>query len=303
MGEIQVSPVAYVIQLAVAPVFLLSGIGAILAVMTSRLGRIIDRARVLEDRLANATADETPAIERDLGTLTHRARLIGPAITLCTVTALLVCTVIAILFSSAFFHFDAAVPVALLFIAAMLAFFLGLLWFLREIYVATSNLRIASRRVHPRLPKQRLKMLVAAMLCSLSAPAHAQHAPATLPAGVKAVWLGQAQRYKGAGKEMCTIVKPLPRPFAFESGVTEMTYAVELEPKTVKSAAARVIAPAGQELRSATCNMFTPITGGFSQTQLGSTLSRADKAPLVSGRYTLRITVDGQTVEVPFTIK
>jgi hypothetical protein len=55
---------------------------------------------------------------------------------------------IGILFLSAFLHFDAAAPVALLFVASMLAFFLGLLWFLREIFVATSNLRIASRRVH-----------------------------------------------------------------------------------------------------------------------------------------------------------
>lgn len=148
-----------------------------------------------------------------------------------------------------------------------------------------------------------MRMLVAALVISLSSAAQSQNAPVTLPAGVKAVWLGQAQRYKGAGKEMCTIVTPLPRPFAFESGVTEITYAVELEPQTVKSAAARVIAPAGQELRSMTCNMFTPIKGGFSQTQLGSTLSRVDTAPLVPGRYTLRITVDGQTVEVPFTIK
>ena len=145
-------------------------------------------------------------------------------------------------------------------------------------------------------------MLVAAMLCTVSSVAHAQSTPATLPIGVKAVWFGQAQRYKGAGKEMCTIVKPLSRPFAFESGVTELSYAVELEPQTVTSATARVIAPAGQELRSVACNMFTPIKGGFSQTQLGSTLSRADKAALVSGRYTLRITVDGQTVDVPFVI-
>jgi hypothetical protein len=57
-------------------------------------------------------------------------------------TALLVCTVIAVLFSSAFLHFDASYPVALLFIAAMLAFFLGLLWFLREIFIATATLRI-----------------------------------------------------------------------------------------------------------------------------------------------------------------
>ena len=153
MGEIEISPIAHVIQLSVAPVFLLSGIGAILAVMTSRLGRIIDRARALEVQLENAPADRVATLEADLETLAHRARLIGPAITLCTATALLVCTVIAVLFLSAFLHFDASVPVALLFVAAMLAFFLGLLWFLREIFVATSSLRIASRRVHGRVRK------------------------------------------------------------------------------------------------------------------------------------------------------
>ena len=154
MGEIQISPIAHVIQLSVAPVFLLSGIGAILAVMTNRLSRIIDRARVLEARAENAPPEAVEALEEDLATLAHRARLIGPAITLCTVTALLVCTVIAVLFLSAFLHFDASVAVALLFVAAMLAFFFGLWWFLREIFVATSTLRIASRRVHRGLKKR-----------------------------------------------------------------------------------------------------------------------------------------------------
>jgi hypothetical protein len=134
--------VAHAIQLAVAPVFLLTGIAAILAVMTNRLGRIIDRARVLEDRLDNASPELHPALRTDLTTLSRRAKLISRAITLCTATALLVCTVIAVLFLSAFLRFDVSIPVALLFIAAMLAFFLGLLWFLREIYVATVNLRI-----------------------------------------------------------------------------------------------------------------------------------------------------------------
>jgi Protein of unknown function (DUF2721) len=137
--------VAHAIQLAVAPVFLLTGIGAIPAVMTNRLGRIIDRARVLEDRLDNASAELHPALRTDLTTLSRRAKLISRAITLCTATALLVCTVIAVLFLSAFLRFDLSIPVVLLFIAAMLAFFLGLLWFLREIYVATVNLRIGPR--------------------------------------------------------------------------------------------------------------------------------------------------------------
>lgn len=150
MGEMDISPIAHVIQLSVAPVFLLSGIGAILAVMTNRLGRIIDRARALEAQLETVAPDRAAMLEADLDTLAVRARLIGQAITLCTATALLVCTVIAVLFLSAFLQYDASMPVALLFVASMLAFFLGLLWFLREIFVATRNLRIASRRVHGR---------------------------------------------------------------------------------------------------------------------------------------------------------
>ena len=137
--------VAHAVQLAVAPVFLLSGIGAILAVMTNRLGRVIDRARVLEERLERASPESLAALRADLAMLSRRAKLNGRAITLCTVNALLVCTVIAVLFLSAFLQFDASILVALLFIAAMLCFFLGLLWFLREIYLATVTLRIGPR--------------------------------------------------------------------------------------------------------------------------------------------------------------
>jgi hypothetical protein len=113
--------------------------------MTNRLGRIIDRARVLKERLDNASTELHHALRTDLTTLSRRAKLISRAITLCTATALLVCTVIAVLFLSAFLRFDLSIPVALLFIAAMFAFFLGLLWFLRDIYVATVNLRIGPR--------------------------------------------------------------------------------------------------------------------------------------------------------------
>jgi hypothetical protein len=137
--------VAHAIQLAVAPVFLLSGIGAMLAVMTSRLGRIIDRARELEDRLVDASPEFFSTLQNDLRMLSQRAKLIYLAIALCTTTALLVCSVIAFLFVSAFLQFDASVVVALLFIAAMSTFVLGLLWFLREIYVGTISLRIGSR--------------------------------------------------------------------------------------------------------------------------------------------------------------
>ena len=140
-----VSAVAHVIQLAVAPVFLLSGIGAMLAVMTNRLSRVIDRARILEARLDGAAPPHVALLQADLRVLLRRATLVGTAITLCTTTALLVCTVIAVLFLSAFVRFDTSIPIAVLFIAAMTTFFFGLLWFLREIFLATSNLRIGSR--------------------------------------------------------------------------------------------------------------------------------------------------------------
>jgi hypothetical protein len=137
-----VGVVAHTIQLSVAPVFLLTGIGTILNVMTNRLGRIIDRARSQEAKLQDCAPELVPEIHAHLATLSLRAKLIGRAITFCTATALLVCTVIAILFLGGFLRLDTSMPVALLFIAAMLLLVLGLLWFLREIFVATAMLRI-----------------------------------------------------------------------------------------------------------------------------------------------------------------
>jgi hypothetical protein len=127
----------------------------------------------------------------------------------------------------------------------------------------------------------------------------------TLPPGVTGIAFGKAQKYKDAsGKEVCAIVDPLPDPPVFERGVTEISYGVQLQPRAVKSAASQVVAPAGQgELHRAPCHVFTLIKGGFSQTQLGSTISRLDKAPLKPGGYSLRVTIDGQTVDVPFAIK
>ena len=138
--------VAHAIQLAVAPVFLLSGIGAMLAVMTNRLSRIIDRARILEQGLETLPPVDVASRREELSVLSRRAKLISFAITLCTTTALLVCTVIAMMFLSASLRFDATLPVTVSFIAAMFTFFVGLLYFLREIYVATVSLRIGPRR-------------------------------------------------------------------------------------------------------------------------------------------------------------
>lgn len=134
--------VAHVIQLAVAPVFLLTGVGAILNVMANRLARIVDRARALELKLqASSEGPERAELQARLGNLSRRARLVGHAIALCVTTAVLVCGVIITLFLGEFLAFEATVPAALLFIAALLSFLLALIWLLREIFVAIRTLK------------------------------------------------------------------------------------------------------------------------------------------------------------------
>ena len=117
--DVGITAVAHVIQLSVAPVFLLSGLGGMLTVMTNRLARIIDLARLLERQLRAAPAADHPRLEAQLATLARRARLSSRAITLCTVTALFICAVVAVLFLAVFFGFDASAWVALLFIGSM----------------------------------------------------------------------------------------------------------------------------------------------------------------------------------------
>jgi hypothetical protein len=140
--ESQVVAIGHVIQLAVAPVFLLTGISGLLAVLTNRLARIIDRARTLEDRLVQATDPERQRFHSELRLLSVRARRINTSVALCTLCALLICTVIVALFVGAFLSSDLSVFIGLLFTGAMLALFSALVSFLREVYVATQSLRI-----------------------------------------------------------------------------------------------------------------------------------------------------------------
>ncbi len=149
--------IAHVIQQAVAPVFLLSGVAAMLNVLTNRLGRVIDRARRFEREYHDLPAVAERHDMRDrLATLSRRSRLINLAITLCTLCALLICLVIVTLFVAALMDVSGSRWIAGLFIAAMLALIGGLIVFLREIFIATASVRIDPPQdripVHPTLP-------------------------------------------------------------------------------------------------------------------------------------------------------
>lgn len=140
--NVQISAIAHVIQLAIAPVFLLTGIASLLGVLTNRLARVIDRARLLEGHLPDLTGEFKLVAGGDLTMLSRRARLINRAISLCTTAALLVCVVIAVLFVSAFLSQDLSRLIAGLFVIAMGCVIAGLVSFLREVYFATQSLRI-----------------------------------------------------------------------------------------------------------------------------------------------------------------
>lgn len=146
LNEPQIMSIAHVIQLAVTPVFLLTGIGAILSVLTNRLARIVDRGRYLEGLLASADSGESACAAADLVILSRRARLINWAISLCTACALLICSVIVVLFIAAFITPDISIPIALLFVAAMALLILALIILLSEIRLATASLRFGGLR-------------------------------------------------------------------------------------------------------------------------------------------------------------
>ncbi|MBR7790996.1 DUF2721 domain-containing protein [Undibacterium sp. FT147W] len=135
--SLQLGDVSHIIQLAIAPVFLLTGVGTKLAVLTSRLARIIDRARVVENLLqTNATV----GLEEELVELFQRSHLINRAITLSTTCGLLICLVIAALFVGDAVGLNLDKLIAGLFVGGILSLIGSFVYFMSEIIVATRTL-------------------------------------------------------------------------------------------------------------------------------------------------------------------
>jgi hypothetical protein len=140
-----ITDIAHSIQLAVAPVFLLTGVATTLTVLTNRLGRIIDRARSIELSPTEASASAGTEAQEELHVLARRARLVHRAIILATTCALLICLVIVALFAGVALGRDLSALIVILFITALAAFVAGLVSFLLEIGAATSSLHFESR--------------------------------------------------------------------------------------------------------------------------------------------------------------
>ena len=137
--------IAHLIQSSVAPVFLLSGVAATLVVLTSRLSRIVDRARVLEGRLAGSPGSAAE-LHADLAVLARRAHYMYIAISLSTIAALLVALVVVTLFANAFLGSELSGLIALLFVGAMVCLSAAYIAFFIEVRIAVAALRIGISR-------------------------------------------------------------------------------------------------------------------------------------------------------------
>ena len=139
--NIQPGEIGHIIQLAIAPVFLLTGVGTNMLVLTNRLARIIDRTRVLEERLEESlpslTAKLRSATFDELDVLFRRARKINRAIFLSTFCALLICLVVAVLFVADALDLRLVTPIAGLFVLALVSLTGSFIYLLSEVLLAT----------------------------------------------------------------------------------------------------------------------------------------------------------------------
>lgn len=135
---------AQIIQLAVAPVFLLAGLGAFLNVCAGRLARIVDRARKLEPRILESRGEEHDRMIREIRMLDRRTRVVNAAIFSSVLAAVLISIVVILLFAAFLTGLRFGNAVALLFIAAMVATASGFAIFLHETRLGTKSVRIGS---------------------------------------------------------------------------------------------------------------------------------------------------------------
>jgi len=139
--ESSISDLAGIIQIAVAPVFLLAGIAGFLNVMSGRLGRIVDRGRVLENIIKDLEEGPEKSLTRtEFEILRRRSKLINWSIAMCTTSGLMVCTVVVSIFIGDYWNFEIASLIISLFVLAMIWLILALMLFLVEVQLATNNM-------------------------------------------------------------------------------------------------------------------------------------------------------------------
>lgn len=132
-----------VLQTAIGPVILISGVGLLLLSMTNRFGRIIDRSRILAKELAEGSDDERQMARGQVEILWRRARLIRRAIALAATSVLFAALLMIVLFLAALEQLEVAAVVVVLFSVCLLTLIGSLVSFIQEINQSLGALRIA----------------------------------------------------------------------------------------------------------------------------------------------------------------
>jgi hypothetical protein len=139
--EPHIPEIAGVIQLAVAPVFMLTAVGTIIGALNIRLNRAVDRRRALEELLPRMTPDEKPSAHQELEFIARRIQFVYYSIVAAVISGLFICLLIAGAFFATFLRSDISHTIGTMFALAVLALTVSLLLFLREIFLAVSTPR------------------------------------------------------------------------------------------------------------------------------------------------------------------
>src|SRR4051812_35235129 len=140
--DLSVTTVAEIVRLAVAPVFLLSGIAAFVNVCASRLSRIVDRSRRVEPLLLESRGAEHDRWLREIRVIDRRMNLVSWAISLSVLSAILICAVVVLLFAGSISRIHFGTAIALTFIASMLSIGIAFVVFLIETQVGSRAVRV-----------------------------------------------------------------------------------------------------------------------------------------------------------------
>jgi hypothetical protein len=134
--------ITHLIQLAVAPVFLLTGVGAMLSVLTMRMSRVVDRGHVIVKTVKD-TDSTLQDFKEEIQALKTRSEFIHRSIIFCSLTAFFICLVIMTIFAANFIQAKLGILVAGLFGLAMLSFIISLVYFLREVAISSHSIKLA----------------------------------------------------------------------------------------------------------------------------------------------------------------
>jgi hypothetical protein len=137
-----------ILQIAIGPVILISGIGLILLSMTNRLARVIDRSRQLSHVLRSAKGPERDVVVSQINILSTRALVVRLAITLATLSILFAAILVITLFMAALLHWEVGVLVTIFFIICMGSLIVSLLAFLRDVHLSLAALKLELAAMH-----------------------------------------------------------------------------------------------------------------------------------------------------------